>query len=59
VRCEIACRLLQNTTLPVAQVARTLGYSEVSAFTRSFKRRLAYGPAAWRASRHTGIEDSE
>ena len=51
VRCETACQLLENTTLPVAQVALTLGYSEVSAFTRSFKRRLACGPGAWRASR--------
>ena len=49
-RCETACRLLENTTLPVAQVALMLGYSEVSAFTRSFKRRLACGPGAWRKS---------
>jgi AraC-like DNA-binding protein len=51
VRCETACRLLENTALPVAQVALMLGYSEVSAFTRSFKRQLACGPGAWRASR--------
>ena len=55
VRCETACRLLENTTLPVAQVALMLGYSEVSAFARSFKRRLACGPGAWRASRGPGI----
>jgi len=59
VRCEMACRLLENTTLPVAQVALMLGYSEVSAFTRSFKRRLACGPGAWRASRGPGISDTE
>jgi AraC-like DNA-binding protein len=59
VRCEKACQLLENTTLPVAQVALTLGYSEVSAFTRSFKRRLACGPAAWRASRGHGVPDTE
>ena len=59
VRCETACRLLENTALPVAQVALMLGYSEVSAFTRSFKRRLACGPGAWRASRGSGISDTE
>jgi AraC-like DNA-binding protein len=50
VRCEMACRLLKNTALPIAQLSLMLGYSEVSAFTRSFKRRLACGPGAWRAS---------
>jgi AraC-like DNA-binding protein len=59
VRCERACRLLENTTMPVAQVALTLGYSEVSAFTRAFKRRLACGPAAWRASRGNEVPDAE
>jgi AraC-like DNA-binding protein len=51
VRCEIACRLLTDTTLPVGLIAAKLDYSEPSAFTRSFKRRLGCGPAAWRASR--------
>ena len=50
VRCEMACRLLADTAVPVAQVALMLDYSEASAFTRSFKRRLGCGPAAWRAA---------
>jgi AraC-like DNA-binding protein len=48
VRFEMACRLLESTAAPVAQVATLLDYSETSAFTRSFKRRLGCGPAAWR-----------
>jgi AraC-like DNA-binding protein len=59
VRCEMACRLLTDTALPVAQVAATLDYSEASAFTRSFKRRMGCGPAAWRASRETAIPDAK
>lgn len=59
VRCETACRLLEDTTLPITQVALLLGYSEVSAFTRSFKRRQACGPGAWRASRASGTSDTE
>lgn len=59
VRCGTACQLLESTTLPMAQIALVLGYSEVSAFTRSFKRRLACGPAAWRASRRHGVSDAE
>ena len=58
-RCEMACRLLENTSLPVAQVALMLGYSEVSAFTRSFKRKLACGPSAWRASGGIGVSDAK
>lgn len=50
VRCEMACQLLKNTTLPISQLSVMLGFSEVSAFSRSFKRRLACGPGAWRAS---------
>jgi AraC-like DNA-binding protein len=50
VRCEMACQLLGNTSLPLAQIALMVGYSEVSAFNRSFKRRLGCGPGAWRAS---------
>jgi len=49
--CEMACQPLGNTSLPLAQIALMVGYSEVSAFTRSFKRRLGCGPGAWRASR--------
>jgi len=48
VRCDMACRILESTALPVSQVALMLGYSEGSAFTRSFKRRLSCGPDAWR-----------
>ncbi len=55
VRCDTACRLLEDTTLPISQMALLLGYSEVSAFTRSFKRRQACGPGAWRASRSPEI----
>lgn len=59
VRCETACRLLEDTTLPISQMALLLGYSEVSAFTRSFKRRQACGPGAWRASRSSRARDTE
>jgi AraC-like DNA-binding protein len=59
VRCEIACRLLADSAVPVSQVAIMLDYSEASAFTRSFKRRLGCGPAAWRASKGAATSFSE
>ena len=51
VRCDIACRLLEETALPVGQVALMLDYREASAFSRSFKRRVGCSPAAWRGAR--------
>lgn len=48
VRCEMARRLLEDTGLPVGEVALALDYSETSAFSRSFKRRFGCSPTAWR-----------
>jgi AraC-like DNA-binding protein len=50
-RADIACRLLGDTTLPLAQISSMLGYSEASAFTRWFKRRMGAAPTDWRATR--------
>ena len=38
VRCEIACTLLAETDLTLSQITEILNYSEVSAFTRAFRR---------------------
>jgi AraC-like DNA-binding protein len=50
VRFEIARQLLQDTQVPLAQIAAALGYSEASAFTRAFRRWSGQTPIAWRAS---------
>ena len=51
VRFKIACELLENTHMALAQVAAVLRYSELSAFTRAFKRWSGQTPSAWRSSR--------
>jgi AraC-like DNA-binding protein len=38
IRFEAACQLLDNTRLPLTDIAASLGYSESSAFTRAFRR---------------------
>jgi AraC-like DNA-binding protein len=38
VRFEIARQLLEDTEVPLGQIAAALGYSEASAFTRAFRR---------------------
>ena len=38
IRFEAACQLLDKTQLPLTDIAASLGYSELSAFTRAFRR---------------------
>lgn len=45
---------LERTELPIAEIAFLLGYSEVSAFSRAFKRWTDQTPAAYRRSRAPG-----
>ncbi|MBB3018772.1 AraC-like DNA-binding protein [Microvirga lupini] len=55
VRFEIACQLLQNTDMGLSQIAAVMRYSELSAFTRAFRRWSGQTPSAWRA-RHPRVQ---
>lgn len=55
IRFEIACELLENTAMALNQIAAALRYSEMSAFTRAFRRWSGLTPSAWRAS-HSGVQ---
>ena len=48
-RFEVARQLLEDTGVPLCQIAAALGYSEASAFTRAFRRWSGQTPTAWRA----------
>ena len=50
IRFEIACELLENTDMALGQVAAVLRYSELSAFTRAFRRWSGQTPSAWRGA---------
>jgi AraC-like DNA-binding protein len=52
IRFEIARQLLQDTTVPLGEIAAALGYSEASAFTRAFRRWSGQTPTAWRTAGH-------
>lgn len=54
VRFEIARQLLEDTEVPLCQIAAALGYSEASAFTRAFRRWSGQMPTAWRTDCHGG-----
>ncbi len=45
---EVGRQLLENTAMSVTQIAFVLGYSEVSAFSRAFRRWSGTSPLAWR-----------
>jgi AraC-like DNA-binding protein len=57
VRFEFARQLLEDTVVPLGQIAAALGYSEASAFTRAFRRWSGQTPTAWRAK--AAISDPE
>jgi AraC-like DNA-binding protein len=58
IRFEIARQLLQDTQVPLAQIAAALGFSEASAFTRAFRRWSGQTPTAWRSHSDTDDEIS-
>lgn len=53
VRFQIARGLLSNTSLPVTEIAATLLYSDIGAFTRAFRRWAQQSPSDWRLSQGT------
>ena len=47
-RFDTACQLLGNTQLSAAEISGSLGYSDVSAFSRAFRNWSGMPPTAWR-----------
>lgn len=56
-RANLACRLLREGELGLAQIAERVGYQSVPAFSRAFKAQLGEPPAAWRARRRGATAD--
>ena len=48
IRLEKAAELLRTTRLPVARIARRVGYRDVARFGQHFKRAFGEPPAVWR-----------
>lgn len=53
VRQELATYYLQQSALPISELALLLGYSEISAFSRAFRRWFEVSPKQWRQA-HKG-----
>lgn len=54
-RLELACRLLRNGNLAVAEVAASCGYADANYFSRLFRQRYGCSPRAWRLTTEQGI----
>jgi len=50
VRIQAARRHLANSRLPLTQLAAILGYSELSAFSRAFRRSCGVSPRRWQSA---------
>lgn len=48
-RMRVAQKLLLSEMLPIAEVAKQVGYSDAPTFIRTFKRKFGESPAAWRS----------
>ncbi|MGD8587528.1 MAG: AraC family transcriptional regulator [Chromatiales bacterium] len=49
IRLEIAKKMLAKSDMPLAIITKALGYSDTSAFVRSFKRWTGHTPSQWRS----------
>jgi AraC-like DNA-binding protein len=58
VRFGLACGLMAYTQMTLAQIASAVGYSELSAFTRAFRRWFGQPPSAWRGDQGSGRKRS-
>lgn len=57
VRYDAARHYLEVTAMPLVNVAAALGYSELSAFTRAFRRWAGVTPGTYRRQRGAGLPD--
>ena len=48
VRFEAARRLLEDSTMRIADIARALGYADASGFSHAFQRWSGVAPKEWR-----------
>lgn len=56
VRQQLACLYVQQTQVPIADIAFLLGYSEISAFSRAFTRWFDRSPRQFRAQNPHPVE---
>ena len=56
---NVAGPMLGETKISIGEIASEVGYENVPAFARSFKKHLGMPPAAWRTSSQKTLLGSE
>ncbi len=54
-RITVACGLLLRSDAPISYIAQQTGFFSISAFNRTFKRKMGMSPRAWRARQENHI----
>lgn len=54
-RMYLASKLLNDTQMGIEQISSNVGYENVAAFSRAFKRFLGLSPGVWRASNRNNV----
>ncbi|WP_229189107.1 helix-turn-helix domain-containing protein [Bradyrhizobium sp. USDA 4503] len=54
VRLNMACRLLAESSRPLSDIAKILGYSSASSFSRTFARLMKVQPVVYRRQQFAG-----
>ncbi len=57
IRLKIACRLLADSSKPLSDIAKLLGYTNASSFSRSFARLMKIQPVVYRRRQRAGKRD--
>jgi AraC-like DNA-binding protein len=50
VRYELALQYLEETAMPISNISELIGFSELSVFSRKFKKKYGVSPRLWRSS---------
>jgi AraC-like DNA-binding protein len=53
-RMVVACQLLEQTRMPLGDIAAALHYADPTALSRAFRRWSGQSPTAWRSARRPG-----
>jgi transcriptional regulator GlxA family with amidase domain len=48
IRIDVACLMLRNTELPVAEITRRTGFNDLTHFARMFKKKMNQTPSEYR-----------
>lgn len=51
-RIKLACKMLEDSTLSIDEIAFNFGYSDTNAFNRAFRRELGTSPGAFKRNRY-------